>query len=100
MGSITLLKQFVMEMIYIALLAPPSALCLMLDTCNQFARSYSLVFNAAKTQLIKLSCCRSSSDDGTVEFRFLGQKLYLISHLRNILCSQTLSDSIIMTLLQ
>ena len=42
----------------IALIAPSSsALRLMLNTCNQFASSHSLIFNAAKTQLIK--CLRT-----------------------------------------
>ena len=76
----------------IVLLAPsPSALRLMLLMCSDFAKSHSLTFNAAKTQLIKFSRCSSSS---TAEFVFGGQKLAFceyVSHLGHIL-SRDLSD--------
>ena len=46
---------------------------LMLHTCNKFASSHSLIFNAAKTQLIMFSSYPSEFDD--VKFNFCGVKL-------------------------
>ena len=50
----SMLVQSLMQMIDIALLAPsPSALCLMLKHCEEFAISRGLSFNASKAQLIR-----------------------------------------------
>ena len=58
----------------IALIVPsPSALHLMLQACNTFASSHSLIFNATKTQLIKFSSYPSEFND--TEFNFCGVKL-------------------------
>ena len=46
----------------IALLAPsPSALRIMLSTCEDFAESHGLKFNPEKTQLVKFGLSSSSS---------------------------------------
>ena len=52
-GMASLLVQSLTQMIDIDLLAPsPSALCLMLKHCEEFAISRGLFFNASKTQHI------------------------------------------------
>ena len=56
----------------VALLAPsPSALRLILDTCRHVANSLSLIFNAAKTQLICFSSCAPDTTRAP-NFVFLG----------------------------
>ena len=81
----------------IALLAPsPSALRIMLSTCSSFADEHCLVFNASKTQLIRFSRSRSSSDNHSPgSFLFDGialQMSFSVRHLGHILTSN-LSDS-------
>ena len=79
----------------IALLAPsPAALRLMLDACSRFASAHSLIFNAAKTQLIRFSPSSSCSTSGS-NFLFYGQNLSYNSsvvHLGHVL-SSNLSDN-------
>ena len=69
----------------VALLAPSSsALFHMLGTCSHFASSHSLVFNAAKTQLIRFARCGAGNQ---AKFSFLGQELELpksVTHLPTI----------------
>ena len=66
----------------------------MLDTCMHFANSHSLIFNAAKTQLICFSSC-ASDIISALNFVFLGESLSLcktVTHLGHIL-SHDLSDA-------
>ena len=67
----------------------------MLNICVCFSSSYSLVFNAAKTQLIKFSSCCSLPSRDSAELSFFEQKLQLtsqsVTHLGHIL-SHDLSD--------
>ena len=71
----------------IILLAPcPSALRLMLKTCEYFASSYGLKFNASKTQLIRFSL--SPSNLCNAQIYFCGQLLEFcnsVSHLGHYL---------------
>jgi hypothetical protein len=96
-GGISLLVLYAefADDVALRLIAPsPSALLLMLRTCSQFASSYSLIFNASKTQLNKFSCCPSSGH-GHADFSFNGEKLRYsktVTHLGHIL-SNDLSDN-------
>ena len=80
----------------IVLLAPsPSALRHMLKTCSHVAEAHNLVFNAAKTQLIRFSSCSSLSKVESPKFVFCGQSLVFsksVFHLGHIL-TQDLSDN-------
>ena len=77
----------------VALLAPsPTALRLMLKTCNSFADSHSLIFNVNKTQLVKFS---RTPQLNTAQFSFCGESLEFsrsVIHLGHIL-SYDLSDT-------
>ena len=79
----------------IALLAPsPAALRLMLDACSCFASAHSLIFNAAKTQLIRFSPSSSCSTSGS-NFLICSQNLSCngsVVHLGHAL-SSNLSDN-------
>ena len=73
-GSLITLVLYAMLTTYILLLVPsPSALRLMLSSCQEFALDGSLRFNATKTQLIRFSSVPSSSC--SAEITFCGQQL-------------------------
>ena len=62
----------------IALLAPSAAaLRLMLDACSRFASAHSLIFNAAKTQLIRFSPSSSCSSYPWLQFPILWSEFKL-----------------------
>jgi len=80
----------------VALLAPsPSALRHLLHICTEFAKSHSLVFNAAKTQLICFSQKPCTANLDRVNLVFLDSALTFnssVTHLGHILRSDLLDD--------
>ena len=69
----------------------PCALRLMLNRCYQFVQSYSLVFNAGKTQLI----CFGSAAQFTPNIQFLGHSSKFCSSVQHLghMLSHDLSDA-------
>ena len=78
----------------IALLALcPSALRIMLTTCEEFALSHGLTFNAEKTQLIRFGLSSSSSCKDCINFGGIAQDFMdTITHLGHVL-SYNLDDT-------
>ncbi len=79
----------------VALLAPsPSALCIMLRHCENFASSHGLTLNTSKTQLIRFGTQHSHACSAIIHFSdnqlpFLDAVVHLGHHLNFDLTSET-----------
>ena len=80
-GTSTSLVLFVMKTTLLFLLPPPSALRLMLSTCASLAATH---YHAGKSQLIRFSCSRCSSDNSTSSFLFNGLSLQISHSVKNL----------------